>query len=76
MNNEILLNEFNLSEEQLQQFYTYYNLLITENEKINLTGGQEGLSIKRLKSGKKEKYNKKIEKYSKNILNFYINLIY
>lgn len=37
MNNEILLNEFNLSEEQLQQFYTYYNLLITENEKINLT---------------------------------------
>jgi len=37
MNNSILLNEFNLSGEQLQKFFTYYNLLVTENEKINLT---------------------------------------
>ena len=37
MNNKILTEEFNLTNEMLEQFNTYYQLLISENEKINLT---------------------------------------
>ena len=37
MNNKILLEEFILSNEMLEQLNKYYHLLVAENEKINLT---------------------------------------
>lgn len=37
MNNKILLEEFVLSNEMLEQLNKYYHLLVAENEKINLT---------------------------------------
>lgn len=37
MNNQILLDKFNLSDEMLFQLEEYYKILVEENEKINLT---------------------------------------